>query len=73
MDYFVETYLDSDICLFQRQMWNHFDTEGARTINNLEGWHAALNRLINKCKPNIYTLITELRNQQQNFELEILT
>lgn len=72
MDYFVDTYLDSDVCLFQRQMWNHYDTEGIRTINLLEGWHAALNRSINRYKPNIYVLIKELKNQQQNFEIEIL-
>jgi len=52
-------------------MWNHFETEGSRTINHLEGWHAALNRAVNRHRPNIYILINEIKNQQQNFELDI--
>ncbi|CAI6370664.1 unnamed protein product [Macrosiphum euphorbiae] len=27
-------------------MWNHFNTDGARTINHLEGWHAALDKTV---------------------------
>jgi len=52
-------------------MWNHFETEGSRTINDLEGWHAALNPAVNRHRPNIYTLINEIKNQQQNFKLDI--
>lgn len=71
MDYFVDTYLNYDVCHFHRKMWNHFETEGSRTINHLEGWHAALNRAVNRHRPNIYILINEIKNQQQNFELDI--
>lgn len=71
MDYFVDTYLNYDICHFDRKMWNHFDTEGTRTAKDLEGWHAALNRAVNRHRPNIYLLINEIKNQQQNFKIDI--
>jgi len=71
MDYFVDTYLNNDACMFDRKIWNHFNTDKTRTTNHLEGWHAALNRSISRPKPNIFLLINEIKNQQQNFELDI--
>jgi hypothetical protein len=44
-------------------MWNHFNTDGSRTINHLAGWHAALNKAVGRPKPNIFILIKELKNQ----------
>lgn len=73
MSYFVETYLDTDVCIFNRSIWNHYETDHTRTINHLDGWHAALNRTISRQHPNIFILIKELKNQQQNFELDILS
>jgi len=64
-------YLNDVIRHFHRKMWNHFETEGSRTINHLEGWHAALNRAVNRQRPNIYVLINRIKNQQRNFELDI--
>jgi len=49
-------------------MWNHFNTDGARAINHLEGWYKAVGRP----KPNIFILIKELKNQQTNFELDLI-
>uniref|UniRef100_A0A2S2P6I0 Uncharacterized protein n=1 Tax=Schizaphis graminum TaxID=13262 RepID=A0A2S2P6I0_SCHGA len=74
MSYFVETYLDNDVSLFSRSMWNHYETDHTRIINHLEGWHAVFNRTI-LCPPhpNIFILIKELKNQQQNVELDIMT
>ncbi|KAE9524466.1 hypothetical protein AGLY_015187 [Aphis glycines] len=71
MDYFVDTYLNSDACMFDRKIWNHFNTDRTRTTNHLKGWHAALNRSISRPNPNIFVLITEIKNQQQNFELDL--
>jgi len=56
LNYFTETYLDPDICLFNRNMWNHFNTDGARFINHLEGWHAALVLIKELKKTNKQTL-----------------
>jgi hypothetical protein len=44
-------------------MWNVYN-QGTRTNNKLEGWHNALNRLVKKCYPNIYELITTLKAVQ---------
>jgi len=44
----------------------------SQTTNYLEGWHAALNRSIRRPQPNIFVLINELKNQQYNFELDIV-
>ncbi|KAL5239993.1 hypothetical protein ACI65C_007403 [Semiaphis heraclei] len=72
MDYFVDTHLNIDACMFDRKIWNHFNTDRIRTTNHLKGWHAALNRSISRPKPNIiFVLITEIKNQQQNFELDL--
>lgn len=73
IDYLVDTCLNFDVCKFERQMWNHFETERSRTINHLEGWHVALNGAFNRHKPNIfYLLVNEIKNQQQNFKLDLM-
>jgi hypothetical protein len=53
-------------------MWNHFNTDGSRTITHFEGWHTVLNKAVGRLKPNIFILIKELKNQQQNSELDII-
>lgn len=70
LNYFTETYLDPDICLFNSNTSNRFNTDGARTINHLEKWYRALNKAIDRQKPNIFILIKELENYQTNFELD---
>jgi hypothetical protein len=40
----------------QRQQWNHFDNEGPRTNNLLEGWHGKLQNHLNHAHPNIFVL-----------------
>jgi hypothetical protein len=52
-------------------MWNHFETDGSRTINHLEGWHYTLNRAVHHHHPTMYYLLKGLKNQQQNFELDL--
>ena len=44
-------------------MWNVYN-QGTRTNNKLEDWHNALNRLVKKCHPNIYELISTLKSVQ---------
>ncbi|XP_022183073.1 uncharacterized protein LOC111042691 [Myzus persicae] len=69
MSYFVETYLDTDVCIFNRSIWNHYETDHTRTINHLEGWHAALNRTISRPHPNIFILIKELKTSSKILSL----
>lgn len=39
-DYVTEQRVESE----GREVWNHFDTEGCRTTNHLEGWHGKLKK-----------------------------
>jgi len=73
MNYFVDTYLNSDACMFDWKIWDHFITDKTRTTNQLKVWHAILNRNISRPKPNIFVLTNEMKNQQQNFELDLQT
>lgn len=68
-DYMVETWLEG---LFSRTSWNHFDTDGHRTTNHLEGWHHKLNRLTMKAHPNVFELIAVLQTEQAANEVKIL-
>jgi hypothetical protein len=43
-----------------------------RTINHLEGWHATLNKAVGRPTLNIFILIKELKNQQTNFDLDLI-
>ncbi|XP_048238825.1 uncharacterized protein LOC125372533 [Haliotis rufescens] len=55
-DYIVRTWVDDD-ARFSMRMWNHFETDGPRTNNNLEGFHSRLNYLLPHVHPNIYRFI----------------
>ncbi|XP_060083101.1 uncharacterized protein LOC132562378 [Ylistrum balloti] len=50
-DYVVTHWIEGN-----KRMWNHHDTEGPRTTNQLEAWHGKLKKNQHS-HPNIYTLI----------------
>ena len=54
-----------------RQLWNHFQTEGPRTTNHLEGWHSSI-QMIQVPHPNIYTLLNHLKGEQAANEVTII-
>ncbi|CAG9315619.1 unnamed protein product [Blepharisma stoltei] len=64
--YFMRTWLLSN-AKFRREFWNHFDNDGMRTTNNLEGYHHALNKLVGAAHPNILKFIEIIKNEQQIF------
>ena len=71
MDYFVDAYLNAHLlaCLNGKYgITSTLITNKTRTTNHFEAWHAALDRCIRRSKPNIFLLINEIENQQQNFE-----
>jgi len=68
-DNVTETWLEGT---FDRDMWNHFNTNGARTTNHLEGWHQKLNRLTKKAHPNIFEFISVIQTEQAANEVKIL-
>ena len=52
--YFDATWL---MGCFLPTLWNHSNTIGPRTNNNVEGFHSKFNRSIGSPHPNIYKLI----------------
>ena len=48
IQYFQHTWLS----LFPLNLWNHYDTNGPRTNNHVEGENAALNRFVNVDSPD---------------------
>ena len=51
-DYVTAQWVEGD-----RVLWNHYDTDGPRTTNNLEGWHGRLERKVDHAHPNIFNII----------------
>jgi len=58
-DYVTEQWVEGD-----RQQWNHFETEGPRTNNSVEGWHSKLKKMTQHAHPNIYSAIQTFKNIQ---------
>ncbi|CAF0940153.1 unnamed protein product, partial [Brachionus calyciflorus] len=66
-DYFISTWFEGSI---EYEMWNHCFTEGPRTNNHLEGYHAKINRWLDKNHPDIYKLITFFKMLDCNTVIE---
>jgi hypothetical protein len=58
-DYVTTQWIDGD-----RQVWNHFNTDGPRTTNHIEGWHNMLKKKVSHAHSNIYTLISTFKDIQ---------
>jgi hypothetical protein len=56
-DYLTTQWIDGD-----RKVWNHFNTDGPRTTNHIEGWHNKLKKKVSHAHPNIYTLINTFKD-----------
>jgi hypothetical protein len=55
-----------------RFLWNHYQTEGPRTTNHLEGWHNKIKKKVHRAHPNIYLIIEVLQNTQTVTECTII-
>ncbi|CAF0916597.1 unnamed protein product [Brachionus calyciflorus] len=51
-------------------MWNLSSTEGTRINNHLEGFHAKINRWLDKHHPDVYKLILFLKMLDCNTVIE---
>ncbi|XP_056011504.1 uncharacterized protein LOC130051982 [Ostrea edulis] len=58
-DYVTETWVEGHL-----PNWNHFDNDGPRTTNAVEGWHNKLNRMCRYPHPNIYVSIQLIQKEQ---------
>ncbi|KAK3102328.1 hypothetical protein FSP39_010519, partial [Pinctada imbricata] len=63
-DYVTEQWVEGD-----RLVWNHFENQGPRTANYLEGWHRKLKRIVQHAHPNIYTTIQTFKDLQNANEI----
>ncbi|CAF1110885.1 unnamed protein product [Brachionus calyciflorus] len=54
LEYFVNTYFEGQ---FEMELWNHFDTEGPRTNNDIEGYNLKLKNHVLRAHTDIYKSI----------------
>ena len=55
-----------------QSLWNHYATEGPRTTNHLEGWHSKLKKLVKAAHPNIFSMISVLRQEEAFHALTLI-
>ena len=66
-DYVTETWVEGHL-----EMWNHFDHDGPRTTNAVEGWHNKFNRMCRRAHPNIFVFLELLQKEQAANEAKII-
>jgi len=66
-DYVTETWVEGDI--FQ---CSHFDHDGPRTTNHVEGWHSRMNKKCQRPHPNVYAMVRFLQKEQASNEAKII-
>ncbi|KAJ8322426.1 hypothetical protein KUTeg_000022 [Tegillarca granosa] len=59
-DYVTETWVENNC-----PMWNHYETEGPRTTNHLEGWHHKLNNQMHRAHPYIIKLLQTFQSANE--------
>ncbi|XP_060080916.1 uncharacterized protein LOC132560271 [Ylistrum balloti] len=63
-DYVTEQWIEGD-----RQLWNHFHTEGPRATNSVKGWHSKIKKMTQHAHPNIYSAIQMFKDIQNANEI----
>lgn len=66
-DYVTEQWVEGD-----KPMWNHYDNDGPRTTNHVEGWHNKVNGLLTHPHPNVYKVMELFRKEQAVNEVRLL-
>jgi hypothetical protein len=66
-DYFTTHWVETN-----RHIWNHYQTVRPRTTNNIERWHNGIKKMIKVPHPNIYHLLTYLKEEQAANEVVII-
>ena len=65
-----DTYVDGQHALFPRDTWNCFGRRD-RTINVCEGYHSTLTTHFNRRRPDPFTFVSFLQEQDSNLERRI--
>ena len=64
---FHEYFLDTWLCgSYPRDIWTHFNSSTPRTNNGCKGYNSRLSRRVVISHPNIYELITILKQEHAN-------
>ena len=50
--------------IFERSIWNHWDSKESRTNNPCEGYHSRINRKITSPNASIYKLINLFKTEE---------
>jgi hypothetical protein len=66
-DYVTEFWVERN-----QFLWNHYQTEGPRTTNYLEGWHNKIKKKVHHAHPDIYQIIEVLENTEAVTECTII-
>ncbi|CAF0745702.1 unnamed protein product [Brachionus calyciflorus] len=61
LDYLVDNYFEGS---FPIELWNHFDSEGPRTNNNLEAYNNKLKSFVGIANTNIFKAIDVFQKQE---------
>ncbi|XP_067676265.1 uncharacterized protein [Haliotis asinina] len=70
MDYVTTSWVEGQG--FIPEIWNHFENQGHRTNNRLEGWHNKIKKLLKKSHPNTFEVIQLFQREQSLTEVTIL-
>lgn len=66
-DYLTDTWVEGHLMI-----WNHFDNDGPRTTNAVEGWHHKVYRMCRRPHPNVYMFIQFLQMEQAANEAKMI-
>lgn len=66
LDYVTITWVEG----YRLDLWNHFETEGPRTNNHIEGYNRKFNDLLGH-HPNIWNFITTLIEEEERMSIRL--
>lgn len=66
LEYFIENYIEGP---YHIELWNHFIADSPKTNNHVESYNHRLNTIVSCKHPNIWKLITILKEEETNFRL----
>jgi len=67
-DYVTESWVEGQ----QLDLWNHYNNDGPRTTNTVEGWHSKVKKLCKSAHPNVYTFVNMFQSIQAANEAKII-
>ena len=63
-DYVTETWIEGK---FPIELWNHYDNDGPRTNNHIEGYNLKLQKFATCAHPNIWLFIGTIKQEEATY------